>query len=185
MRRLLNERELGELLDQAQIDLFRLGDARQLRRRIRWRRLRPLRGGRAGTDPARKEPWLARLRADAERGLRNRRVHVLRSPVGDYLRYESEWGYLPNSGPARTSGSSTWPRLRAPRGLVAEDFWLMDNGTAVRMHYDDAGRFLGASVAPKWRLLRYRRAAAAAWHASVPFGDWWAAHPQYHRERVS
>jgi hypothetical protein len=61
----------------------------------------------------------------------------------------------------------------------------MDNGTAVRMHYDDAGRFLGASVAPNWQLLRYRRAAGAAWRASVPFGDWWDAHPQYHRARVS
>jgi hypothetical protein len=185
MRRLLNERELGELLDQAQTDLFRLetlasydvgSDGGDFARYV---------AGEPGPDPARKEPWLARLRADAERGLRNRRVHVLRSPVGDYLRYESEWGYLPNSGAGEDIRILDLAEVGAPHGLVAEDFWLMDNGTVVRMHYDDAGRFLGASVAPKWQLLRYRWAAGAAWHASVPFGDWWAAHPQYHRARVS
>jgi hypothetical protein len=185
MRRLLNERELGELLDQAQRDLFRMetldsydvgSDGGDFARYV---------AGEPGPDPARKEPWLARLRADAERGLQNRRVHVLRSPVGDYLRYESEWGYAPNSDAGEEIRILDLVEVAGPRGLIAEDFWVMDNATVVRMHYDHGGRFEGASVAPRWQLRKYRRAAEAAWQVSVPFRDWWAAHPEYHRERVS
>jgi hypothetical protein len=185
MRRLLNERELGELLDRARHDLFRLetlgaydveSDGGDFARYV---------AGEPGPDPARKEPWLARLRADAERGLHNRRVHVLRSPVGQYLSYEAEWGYVPNSAAGEEIRILDLAEVAGPRGLASEDFWLMDDGVAVRMHYDDAGRFLGASIASRWQLWQYRRAARAAWQGAVPFADWWAAHPQYHRERVS
>ena len=185
MRQLLNERELGELLDQAQDDLFRLETLDAYDVATDGGDFARYMAGEPGPDPARKGPWLARLRADAERGLHNRRVHVLRSPVGGYLRYEAEWGYLPNSEAGEDIKILDLAEVRAPRGLVVEDFWLMDGATAVRMHYDAAGRFLGASIVPRWRLGRYQRTARAAWRAAVPFGAWWAAHPQYQREHAS
>lgn len=53
--------------------------------------------GEPGPDLARKGPWLERLRREAAAGIRNQRVHIMRSPLTDYLRYECEWGYVPNA----------------------------------------------------------------------------------------
>ena len=182
MRQLLNEHELGELLDQAQHDLFRLetldayevaSDGSDFARYL---------AGEPGPDPARKGPWLARLREDAERGLRNRRVHVVRSPLTPYERYECEWGYAPNSQAGEDIRILDLAERAEPRGLVDQDFWLMDDQTVVVMHYDRAGQYLGASVAGADQVDQYRDAAVAAWHAAEPFGAYWAAHPQYQRE---
>lgn len=181
MRPLLNEAELGELLDQAQRELFRLEvldyydvatDGGDFARYV---------AGESGPDPARKEPWLARLREDAARGLHNCRVHVVRSPLREYLRYEMEWGYAPNSAAGEDIRILDLAETAGPAGLPDHDFWLMDHSTAVIMRYDPAGRFLGAEVAPEARLGCYRDAAQAAWQASVPFAVYWAAHPEYQR----
>jgi hypothetical protein len=185
MRRLLNERELGELLDQAQRELFRLEvldaydvstDGGDFARYM---------AGAPGPDPARKAPWLARLREDAARGLHNSRVHVVRSPLGPYLRYECEWGYAPNVEAGEDIRILDLAETEAPGGLVDHDFWLMDDRTAVRMHYDEGGRFLGASIIPRRQLGRYQRAAREAWRAAVPFSTYWPAHPQYQREHAA
>ncbi|MGH3156303.1 MAG: hypothetical protein ACRDNF_06985 [Streptosporangiaceae bacterium] len=45
------------------------------------------------------------------------------------------------------------------------------------------GRFLGAEIAPGSEVPRYRAARDAAWEAALPFTDYWAAHPQYQRDR--
>ncbi len=49
------------------------------------------------------------------------------------------------------------------------------------MHYDDDGRFLGATAVDPVELGRYQAAHDAAWRAAKPFDDWWGQHPQYHR----
>jgi hypothetical protein len=178
---LLTERELGDLLDQAQRVLFRLevldaydvaSDGGDYARYV---------AGEPGPDMARKGPWLERLRQDAARGLRNRRVHVVRSPLSDDLRYEMEWGYAPNAEAGEEIRILDLAEISEPPGLAGHDFWLMDDQAVVVMHYSDDARFLGASVAPEGELDRYRQAAGAAWQAGVPFGVYWAAHPQYRR----
>lgn len=184
MHGLLTERELGDLLDQAQVELFRLevldaydvatdgGDfARYL-------------AGEPGPDLARKGPWLDRLRQDAARGLHNSRVHVVRSPLTDYLRYEMEWGYAPNAEAGEDIRIVDLAETEAPTGLPDHDFWLMDDRIAVIMHYDEGNRFLGAAAAPERQLGRYQRAARLAWQGAVPFAAYWAAHPQFQRERA-
>jgi len=178
---LLTERELSDLLDQAQRVLFRLevldaydvaSDGGDFARYV---------AGEPGPDMARKGPWLERLRQDAARGLRNCRVHVVRSPLTDYLRYEMEWGYAPNSEAGEDIRVLDLAEAGEPPGLAGQDFWLMDDRVVVVMHYGDGGRFVGASVAADGELDRYRRAASAALDAGVAFGVYWAAHPQYHR----
>lgn len=181
MPRLLTEAELGELLDHAQHELFRLEVLDAYEVATDGGDFGRYMAGAPGPDPARKEPWLARLRQDAARGLHNSRVHVVRSPLGDYLRYECEWGYAPNAEAGEDIRILDLAEVPGPRGLPGHDFWLMDGRTAVVMHYDDRARFLGASVAPRWQLGRYRRAARAAWQAAVPFDAYWSAHPQYQR----
>jgi len=178
----LDEAALGALLDQAKHDLFRLEtldlyevrtDGSDYDRYLR---------GEPGPEMARKQPWMDRLAADAARGLRNYRVHVLRSPLSPYLRYECEWGYAFN----RTAGEeirildlAERPR---PSAVVDEDFWLMDDATVVTMSYE-RGRYVGAEVLPAGLLPRYRAARDAAWQSAVPFDEYWASHREFWRDR--
>ena len=141
--------------------------------------------GEPGPDPARKGPWLERLRRERREGKRRQRVHVVRSPLSDYLRYECEWGYLPNVA----AGEEVWildlAERPAPAGLVDHDFWLLDDEHVVRMHYDDQGRFIGAEVLDAEQLPRYQRARDLAVAAAEPFLDYWRRHPEYHRANWS
>jgi hypothetical protein len=131
--------------------------------------------------PERKQPWLARLRREREAGILNHRVHVLSTPLTDYLRYECEWGHLPNAEleDIRILDLAERPR---PDGLVDHDFWLIDDRDAIRMHYDPGGRFLGAEPLDRGHVDRYRRARDAAVAAAEPFVTWWARHPEEWRE---
>lgn len=133
-------------------------------------------------DMKRKGPWLERLREDAVQGRYRHRVHVLRSPLGDYLRYECEWGYAYNVRAGEDIRILDLAERRDPGGLVDHDFWLIDDSRVVRMHYARDGQFLGGEVAPDDTLARYRAARDAAWDAAEPFGSYWATHPQYWRD---
>lgn len=66
----------------------------------------------------RKHLCLDRLRREAAAGILNHRVHVLRRPLTDYLRYECEWGYLPNSAYEEIEildlAKRSWPEGLAP-----------------------------------------------------------------------
>jgi hypothetical protein len=106
----------------------------------------------------------------------------VRSPLSPYLRYECEWGYAYNVTVGEDIRILDLAEHSRPSALVDEDFWLMDNTTVVKMHYQ-AGRFVGAYVPPNAVLPRYRAARVAAWQAAVPFGEYWEAHPQYWRDR--
>ncbi|MGC4959732.1 DUF6879 family protein [Actinomadura citrea] len=183
----LDEQQLGAFIDgRFTSELFRLetldhyevgGDGDDLAAYIQ---------GRPGPDMARKGPWLDVIRSEVERGLHTYRVHVVRSPLTPYLRFEMEWGYRHNAAAGEHIGIVDLAEQDAPEGLVDRDFWLIagDGGPdrVVVMDYDDAGRFRGARVAPDAEVDRYRRARAAAWDAAVPFGQYWRSHPQFWRD---
>lgn len=179
---MLDEAALGALLDTAEADLFRLEtlDAYEVRsdgsdydRYLR---------GEPGPNMARKQPWMDRLAADASRGLRNYRVHVLRSPLSPYLRYECEWGYAYNVRAGEEIRILDLSERPEPPALIYEDFWLMDDLTVVRMVYQ-AGRFVGAEVLPSADLGRYRAARDASWQGAIPFEEYWGTHQDYWRDR--
>ena len=132
-------------------------------------------------DAARKNAWLDELRADTAKGKAWQWVHVVRSPLSDYLRYSFEWGYAINIGAGADVRVLDLAERARPAGLLDEDFWLLDDEAALVMVYDDANRFVGAEPVPAAELPRYRAAQAAAWAAAQPFADYWAAHPGYHR----
>jgi hypothetical protein len=52
---------------------------------------------------------------------------VLTSPLSEYLRYECEWGYLPNAAAGEDIRILDLAEKPRPDGLISEDFWLMDN----------------------------------------------------------
>jgi hypothetical protein len=99
----------------------------------------------------------------------------------DYLRYEAEWGYLPNSEAGEDIRILDLAERPRPDGLADHDFWLIDDQLVIRMHYDDRGRFAGAEVLGADMLPRYRAARDAAVQAAEPFASYWARHPEYHR----
>jgi hypothetical protein len=176
----LDEKGLGEFLETAERSLFRLetlasydvgSDGGDFDRYLR---------GEPEPDMERKRAWHKVLQTDKARGVRNWRVHVLRSPLSPYLRYECEWGYAFNA-PYEDIGILDLAEVSRPAGLVGHDFWLVDERAAARMYYDDDGRYLGAGIVPATDVPRYRAARDASWKAAVPFPDYWASHPQYHR----
>ncbi len=131
-------------------------------------------------DPERKGSWLDVLRTERAAGKLRHRVHVLRTPLSDYLRYECEWGYLPNAEAGEQIHILDLAQQTLPPEVeMVEDFWLMDDETVLRMHYDDQGSYLGASLADD--AVPYLRSRDAALAASQEFATWWSAHPEYWR----
>ena len=177
---MLNERELGQFINEHfRRTAFRLevldayavaSDGGDFARYL---------AGEPAPDPTRKNAWLDTLRAERRAGKVRQWVHVVRGPLSDYLRFEMEWGYLPNLQAGAEVRILDLAERDQPDGLVDEDFWLLDDEAALLMHYDSGGHFTGAEVAND--LGRYRNARDAAWSNAVPFTDYWRTHPQYHR----
>jgi hypothetical protein len=128
----------------------------------------------------RKNPWLNRLRRERAAGIHNHRVHVLRTPLTDYLRYECEWGYAYNAAAGEDIRILDVTERSVPDGLVDHDFWLIDDEHGIRMHYDAGGRFIGAE--PVADPAPYRRARDVAVAVAEPFDNWWSRHRGEWRE---
>ncbi|QXV63508.1 DUF6879 family protein [Amycolatopsis sp. TNS106] len=139
--------------------------------------------GQPGPDMARKNAWLDVLRSEVAQGKYTYRVHVVRSPLTDYLRFDFEWGYVHNEEAGERIGILDLAERDAPSELINHDFWLIDDEHLVLMHYDDRGRFTGAEpVDDVNELARYQACAQAAWSAAQPFGDYWRGHPDAWRD---
>ena len=118
------------------------------------------------------DQWLTRVRHFRATGRRVSRVHVLRRPLSDYLRYE--FAVYENTVRAGEDVRILDLTGQPEADLPAFDFWLFDDARVVRMDYDAEGRQLGrewlegAVPAPyvAWRRLALDRA--------VPFLDYQA-----------
>lgn len=180
---MLDQHELGEYIDtHFSSTLFRLETLRQYLVDADGEDYRRYVDGLPGPTMSRKGPWLDTLRRERERGLYSSRVHVWQSPLSDYLRYECEWGYAYNAEAGEDIRVLDTSEQHKPAEVFDEDFWIINDEILVRMHYEDDGRFLGATVANRGLLPRYRAARDAAWSQAVPFADYWHAHPQYWRD---
>lgn len=180
---MLDEQELGNYIDRHFAStLFRLEVLDRYDVGSNGDDLNRYLAGEPGPDMARKGPWMDQLRSEVARGLHTYRVHVVRGPLSPYLRFEFEWGYTYNAAAGEHIRILDLAEQPGPPAAAAGDFWLIGDDRAVRMHYDPGGRFLGAEVAPENEIPRYRAIRDATWAAAVPFTDYWAAHPQYHRE---
>lgn len=180
---MLDEKELGDYIDsQFTRVLFRLetldlydvaSNGDEYRRYI---------AGEVRPNPERKKPWMEHIRGEVSRGLHTYRVHVVRSPLNDYMRFECEWDYVYNAQAGEHIRILDLAERPRPAGLLDEDFWLIDDREVLQMHYSDAGKYVGAEVAPEELLPRYRAAKDAAWSGGVDFADYWKAHPGYWRD---
>ncbi|MGK5531892.1 DUF6879 family protein [Streptomyces sp. URMC 129] len=122
-------------------------------------------------------PW---VRSMTELGKSVSRVHVLRSPLSDYLRYELA-AYPGNITAGERIGIIDLAQ-REVHGLPDHDFWLFDDATAYRMHYTDAGAFIGADQLPESRLDEYRGYRDTALAHAVPFEEYQRTRCENNRE---
>lgn len=116
-------------------------------------------------------PGLARVRRDVARGIRWYRVHILDQPLTAYLRFEL-YGYLLENQPA---GAEIYVVDRDDHSDLAklhEDFIIFDDEIAVRMVYDNEGRFLRPE--PIDEIERYREIRDTAMHYAEPLNDYLA-----------
>ncbi len=139
---------------------------------------RYLRGEPAPTADA-KRPWLDRIRADVTSGRAWRRIHAVTQPLSDYVRYECEWGYVPNSA----AGEQVRIAELTPALAEVGDFFVLDGRHVVRSRYDETGRFVGAEVmGDSASAVPFLAIAELLWNQATNFSTWWDAHPCYHRD---
>lgn len=130
--------------------------------------------------------WLEWYADEASRGLQRQRLRVLRPPLGDYERFECEWGYVYNVPAGEDVRvlelAPDDAREAAELANSTEDFYLVDEEFLVPMYYDETGAPIGWDVITEPETVeRYNRIVAALVAEAVPFEPWWATHPQYHR----
>ncbi|MGH8909339.1 MAG: DUF6879 family protein [Egibacteraceae bacterium] len=181
---LLSDEELEELFDHFEQSAFRLEtldyygverDMQELRLYLAGEPHRP-------AVPEDVAAWNNQIIAWVAEGKRYYRVHVVQSPLNDYLRFECEWGYVYTQRTGEEIFILDTAERPRPEELPDEDFWLLDDDKVIRMHYDEEGRFVGGELLPGSEAPRYCRYRDMAVAAAVPFEEYWAAHPEYLRE---
>lgn len=179
IREVLTLDQLGEFVAKYHTrDLFRLetlsfynaaSDADDLHRYLR---------GEPAPAAEAKRPWLDRIRADVASGRSWRRIHAVAEPLSDYVRYECEWGYVPNSA----AGEQIRMTELTPALAAIGDFFVLDGKHVARSRYDETGRFVNAEVMGDSASVPFLAIAELLWNQATNFSTWWNSHPRYHRD---
>ena len=140
--------------------------------------------GAAAPSWARKRAWLDELAHDRATGIRHERVRRFGAVLSDYELYSCAWGYALNSEAGEDIRVLRDGEHDVP-DLLDTEYWVVNNGIVVPVLYDSTGGFVGAAVLGPERSTDFLADRAAAWRAAEPFGQWWARHPELHRERMA
>lgn len=116
-------------------------------------------------------PW---VRSMTDKGKSVSRVHVLSSPLTDYLRYELS-AYPGNITAGESIGIIDLAE-QAVAGLPDHDFWLFDDRDVYRMHYTDKGAFIGGELLTPDKLAEYQGYRDRALAAALAFPTYWERH---------
>jgi hypothetical protein len=158
--------ELGKLFETFTSSAFRLETLPEYRVPQEVESVAAWRAGKPKPTSHAERPWLTTVRNAVARGARMQRVRLVSPPLTEYQERQFAWAYPENS----EAGESILILDHDVPGLLAVDFWLFDETTAVVLEYDDAGRFLrpvvAATVAP------YRQARDMALKSSAPFREY-------------
>jgi hypothetical protein len=113
------------------------------------------------------DQWLTRLRHFRRTGRWVGRVHVLRRPLTDYLRYEfAVYEFTVRAGEDVRIFDLT---DTSDPGLPKQDFWLFDESAVVLMEYDDDGNQLGRELLEQADPAPYVAWKQLALNRAVPF----------------
>lgn len=118
------------------------------------------------------DPWLTRVRQFRATGRWVGRVHVLRRPLTDYLRYEfAVYAHTVRHGEdVRILDLADHPDVEMP----TQDFWLFDDARVVRMDYDADGRQLGRELLEGVDPAPYVGWKQRVLELAEPFGEYQA-----------
>ena len=92
--------------------------------------------------------WADYVAGMTARGVTYHRVHVVHSPLSEYLRYECEWGYTRYTQRGERAYILDTAEVARPREVPDYDFWLLDDTHVIRMHYDRGRRVHRRRAAP-------------------------------------
>lgn len=110
------------------------------------------------------------LRDQTARGRRFSRIRVARLPLNDYGRF-GVWCAQFTGGAGEDIRYLSREQAQAAR-LPAHDYWLFDSRKLVRMHFDDADRFLGGEVIDDPAVVvQHNYWRDAAWHKAARRDD--------------
>lgn len=106
-------------------------------------RLARFRAGERYQPTEAKQAWLEIIRDAHARGATVGRVHVVREPLTEYMRYELSWGYAPNVDVGENIRVMPVPATKVlpPELDRQQDFWLFDDRLHL-MHYAHDGTWL-------------------------------------------
>jgi hypothetical protein len=112
--------------------------------------------------------WMDRVAGYADTGRSIGRVHVVRRPLSEYLRFEFEWYYRHHvraGEDVRILDVTDAPVT----GLPDHDFWMFDDKTVVKMLYQPDGTQIGRYLIDQPDIGSYVRYRSIAQTLSVPF----------------
>lgn len=180
---MLSDGEFNACFDEARSEWFRLEAHSTYSVDVEQPRFRAYLAGEPYDPESEPKEWYEEIQRRVSDGIAYRKVRVVEGPLSEYERWEFEWSYTATE----KLGQRTFVLDRSESTELPElppyDWWLIDGRVVLRMRYDDAARFLGAeridSAAAVAEHIRWRDAALAA---TVPFPEYWRAHPQYWRQ---
>lgn len=121
-----------------------------------------------GADQAWRAPWQRFVRQALAAGGRMDRVHVVREPLSDYVRFELTCAY-PASVEAGEDVRILPRHIADGLDLPDFDYWLLDERQAAIMTYDEAGNWLSVSLSDDPGLVaRCRTGRNLAMHHAIP-----------------
>jgi transcriptional regulator with XRE-family HTH domain len=142
--------------------------------------------GAATPTAAGKGEWLDRLRTDTAAGRLRRNVHIVRTPLTPYLRYQFEWCYLSNTSAGQDIRVLDAAEITAAAALLpVGDLAIVEGRYVAQLRYSPSGEYQGAVAIGADAASGYVALAQVAWELATPFTTWWAAHPQYHRDNTA
>lgn len=116
------------------------------------------------------QSWLYTLREATAAGRRFARVRVVTLPLTEYSRF-GVWCAQFTGGAGEDIRYLTRDQAKTS-GLPDQDSWLFDSSKLVRMHFDDADRFLGGEVAEDPAdIVEANYWRDATWHKAVRRDD--------------
>jgi len=122
-------------------------------------------------EAAERQEWLDVIRRITGAGVQVRRARIVSEPVSDYIRFE--WH---GAGPSIEAGEQLrWlpRRLASAMALPGNDFWLLDERTAMFNHFSGDGVPLGQEVTRDPAVVALCRSAfKSVWERAVPHGQY-------------
>lgn len=162
------------LFDGAHRDVFRLETLQQYETPSEAEELRRFLAGEPSSGSPANQAWCDEVQAGIGRGVAYQRVHVVREPLSDYVRFECARGY-----PASTAAGedvriiALRPGAPWPDGVPQHDLWLFDGIYRVDVTYDDGGAFVEGEIKDDPdAVAEARRARDVALSLAVPFGSY-------------